>query len=164
MCNYKFKIGRHSGSRKRNTKGQFINSHQVKFKFEKKEKKKRRRKEEKKKEENKELSFIDSENIRIIMEVLKHGSSYKNINQSINFSARWYYRQLEQINIYFMIFLKGQILNIINKKYDNLVLGYDGRWSSRRSGRECTVSLIIIDGPEELKKQNFILIFNSIYK
>ncbi|KAJ3438360.1 hypothetical protein M0812_17545 [Anaeramoeba flamelloides] len=61
------------------------------------------------------------------------------------------------------VLMKGRKLK--SKKRDSngrqIVIGYDGRWSSRRSGRECTVSLIIIDGIKELKNK---VIFSASMK
>ncbi len=46
-----------------------------------------------------------------------------------------------------------EIINSWQKDNGKLIFSVDGRWSSRRNGKECTVGFIICNGPKELQKQ-----------
>lgn len=86
------------------------------------------------------LSFTDYQ------AVFPENLSEKRVNGMILTIGKWIIEYLE---------LKfEQVCTIIRKwkqeTNQELVFSIDGRWSSRRHGKECTVSIIICQGPKEL--------------
>ncbi|KAJ6250374.1 hypothetical protein M0813_16138 [Anaeramoeba flamelloides] len=155
-CKFVLMKGRKLKSKKRDSNGRFVSSkiihknHKKEFFFDF----------EKKNSNKKEK--INADYIDDIVYMLKKGLSYNQLSRFVDFSERTYYQEICKLNNLFLNFIQKKIITIL-KKYQKrqIVIGYDGRWCSRRYGRECTVSLIIIDGIKELKNK---VIFSASMK
>ncbi|KAJ6250324.1 hypothetical protein M0813_16155 [Anaeramoeba flamelloides] len=85
--------------------------------------------------------------------------SYVDIDDYHVMSEKDYYKTMNILKPKFFKLLYSHFLENVKlcENYE-LVISFDGRWSSRRSGKQCSVNFIIVDGPKVLIGKLLLLI------
>ncbi|KAJ6251324.1 hypothetical protein M0813_15168 [Anaeramoeba flamelloides] len=114
---------------------------------------------EKRKRKFKEITPMPGNKELMLIKILKKGHSYVDIDDYHVMSEKDYYKTMNILKPKFFKLLYSHFLENVKlcENYE-LVISFDGRWSSRRSGKQCSVNFIIVDGPTVLIGKLLLLI------
>ncbi|KAJ6226346.1 agamous-like mads-box protein agl62 [Anaeramoeba flamelloides] len=140
----------------------FTNGRKRKFGRPKKNKRERNKTgkfREKRKRKFKEITPMPGNKELMLLKILKKGHSYVDIDDYHVMSEKDYYKTMNILKPKFFKLLYSHFLENVKlcENYE-LVISFDGRWSSRRSGKQCSVNFIIVDGPKVLIGKLLLLI------
>ncbi|KAJ6226659.1 hypothetical protein M0813_10665 [Anaeramoeba flamelloides] len=141
-----------SGQRKRKRNETFWNT-DTKLKIVVKMGRKKKRKnftmvnQKRKKRKNK----VEQEILSTTLKSIKKGHGYTDINEYCKIDKNRYYRFLKKIGLKYDVYA----LDLLKKYFKiiqntTITIGFDGRYSSRRGAKECTVSFIVLGGCSQL--------------